>query len=155
MLQRATRILGSKTANRTSYQYKCLSQQLWPVVEPILLLPQFRLRGATIRCCKTIKTHDTLDGHILCTSALFEGVLYTLLTKTFSQNLSTNSAGWQKLLSNLLACGEAIMRKPGHEGLRDRTKSSKVSIACVRWWKKIFFSASLSLTHVHITSQWQ
>lgn len=151
MLQRATRILGSWTTNRASYQCKCLSQQLWPVVEPILLLPQLRLWGATIRCCKMIKTHHTLDGHILCISALFEGVLHALfLMEKFSQNLSTNSAGWQKLLFNLLACSEAIMRKPGHEGLQDRTKSSKVSSVCVRWQKRsLSFSLPLSLSHIY------
>jgi len=78
-----------------------------------------------------IKTHHSPDGHVLQISAFFEGALHTLMAKTFSQNLSTNSAEWQKLLFNLLACSEVIMRNLGHGGLR--TKSSKVSLACVRW----------------------
>lgn len=143
------RILGSWTANRSFqrafYQCKYLSQQLWPTGEPIF--PQFSL-GYNYKMAwndQTLPHPLWAHSEHSCTHQR----CLTLLTQNSSQNLSANSAGWQKWLSNLLACSEAIIRKPGHKGLWDRRKRSKVTSGCVRWQKNTHLSLSFSLSLSH------
>lgn len=124
-------------------------QELWPVLESILLLPQFRLWGTTIRWYKMTwhKLMTSLMG-IFCAFLHSLNLFYMLFwQKIFSQNLTTNSYEWQKLLSACLQWNQnAEARLWGT--LRWNKNQQHFLLACNTVKTNLSLFPCLSLSHI-------
>lgn len=144
------RILGIWTTNRAC---KCLSQQLWPVLEPILLFLQFGLWSTTIRWRKM--TWHKMAWHKFMTSLMGIFCAYSMnlfhmifWQKMFSQNLSTNSTGWQKLLSACFQWNHNVETRLWGTPRQNKNQQSFV-LACKTVKTNLSLFPYLSLSHTH------